>query len=282
MLREKEFKMSVLTKISPAAVVAPVYELEQNSDLSMPLFLDQITLLLNNDFFAPIITQDLWDSKALTGTNLEQVRLYLSDSACTFKDVTGEIKTGTVVTSQMLIAINNTLAPLLDNKFSDLPQSNSAVKVNVKNHINSFVSKVIPDHLGVFSEMSSDVTFAMPIHNPVAAFGKSQSTLMHLNLTFTVASDVNLESGHVVLKTHQDNKPVWDFEIIDGHFTMALKSEHSFENKGFPNIHPNITPLFFGLRHMGDIENRIHNSVALRILKNQDDFAKLLAQFLVK
>lgn len=267
--------MSASTYINPAEVVAPVYHIKRTTDLSMVQLLDQIKPLLNHDFFAPTISQEQWESKALIGTDLDQVCHYLSNSPYTFSDVTSESETNIFVTSQALIALSNTLAPLLNSNFADLSESGGLVKVKVENHYNY-------DCEGVsgYAEMSSDVTFAMPVHNPVTTCSKSQSTLMHLNLTFTVASKVDLANGNVVLKKHIGKKPVWNFEIIDAHFTMAVKSEHSFKPNNHPNIHMNITPLFYALRHIGDIETRIHNTIALRILKNQDDFSKLLAKYL--
>lgn len=47
--------MSAVAQISPVAVVAPVYQIERTTDLSMAQFLDQIKSLLSNDFFAPVV-----------------------------------------------------------------------------------------------------------------------------------------------------------------------------------------------------------------------------------
>lgn len=270
--------MSAVAQISPVAVVAPVYQIERTTDLSMAQFLDQIKSLLSNDFFAPVITPEQWASKALIGTDLDQICQHLSDSAYTFNDLTGEVTKGSVLGSQVLIALNNTLAPLLNSDFADLPHEDGVVKVKVDNHVNYGDVQAIPGRPGYFTKMISDVTFAMPVHNPVETCSKSQPTAMHLNLTFTIASEINLVTGKVVFKTHDDDKALLDFENIGGHFKLAVKSEHSFEPKGHPSINLNIIPLFFGLRFLESIETRIHNMVALRILKNQDDFSKLLAK----
>lgn len=261
--------------------VSPIYEIERSSNLSMAAFLDQIKPLLNNDFFAPIISRQQWESGLFNGADIDNVCTYLSDSAYTFKDVTGQVPSGTVLTSQVLIALNNTLAPLFNNSFADLADTEGPVKVLVENHVDFANVKAIPGRPGYFTEMVSHVTFAMPVHNPVETCSKSNPTLMHLNITFTAASEINLVTGEVVLKLCDIEHPTWswNFETSDLHFSMAIKSKHSFKSDKHPSINLNITPLFFGLRHLEDIEQRIHNAVALRIFKNQADFAKLLSQF---
>lgn len=271
--------MSAIAQISPVAVDAPVYQIERTTDLSIAQLLDQIKPLLSNDFFAPVITPEQWTAKDFIGTDLDQVCQHLSDSAFTFKDLTGEVTKGSILGSQVLIALNNTLAPLLNSDFADLPHADGVVKVKVDNHVDFCDVKAIPGRPGYFTKMTSDVTFAMPIHNPVGTCSQSQPTSMHLNLIFTLTSEINLVTGEVVFKTHDDDKALLDFENFGDHFKLAVKSEHSFEPKGHPSINLNIIPLFFGLRFIDSIETRIHNTIALRILKNQDDFSKLLAKY---
>ncbi|QIC72111.1 MULTISPECIES: hypothetical protein [Acinetobacter] len=83
--------MSAVAHICPVAVDAPVYQIERTTDLSMAQFLAQIKSLLNNDFFAPVITPEQWASKALIGTDLDQICEHLSESTYTFNDLTGEV-----------------------------------------------------------------------------------------------------------------------------------------------------------------------------------------------